>query len=50
LRNFLKTCQSAIREVRRLWYSAIGDSAMDRNWLMSKLRKITRLETSTSCN
>jgi hypothetical protein len=43
-------CQSAIREVRRLWYSAIDDSAMIRNWLMSKLRKITRLKASTSCN
>jgi hypothetical protein len=44
------SCQSAIREIRRLWYSAIDDSAMNRNWLMSKLRKVTRLKTSTSCN
>jgi hypothetical protein len=43
-------CQSATREVRRLWYSAIDGPAMNRNWLVSKLREITRLETSTSCN
>jgi hypothetical protein len=45
-----RKCQSATREVRRLWYSAIGGPAMNRNWLVSKLREITRLKTSTSCN
>jgi hypothetical protein len=43
-------CQSATREVRRLWYSAIDGPAMDRNWLVSELREITRLGASTSCN
>jgi hypothetical protein len=49
-KNYAINCQSVIREIRRLWYSAIDDSAMNRNWSMSKLKEITRLKTSTSCN